>query len=100
MSPAILRHLADAWTASAIDPVEYCNDRWISYLAERVRPEGSQKVRQGLAVCGKGKSGGYLPVAWRAREHAITFQLCPPARTSSRFETPRRRVASKGVLAE
>src|SRR5712664_1971921 len=39
---------------------EYRNDRWIGYLADELRPEGSQYVRQGLAIMRHGKVSWYL----------------------------------------
>ncbi len=39
---------------------EYRNDRWIGYFADELRPEGSQYVREGLAIVRHGQVSGYL----------------------------------------
>src|ERR1700722_14133341 len=39
---------------------EHRNDRWISYLADELRPEGSKYVRECFAIARHGKVSGHL----------------------------------------
>src|ERR1700674_3675922 len=50
---------------------EYRNDSWIGYLADELRSEGSQYVREDLAIVRHGQVSGYLQSrrarAWRSQ---------------------------------
>jgi hypothetical protein len=64
------------------------NDRWIGYLAKELRSEGSQYVRERLAIVRHGQVGGHQQSRGGALMHAISISfLLPASAYSSRFVT-------------